>query len=231
MNKEQFTNWIKNTAEIPINMPVTSEIQQYPYCMPFHLIRFMKVDTAENKAKLAVLHPNRKHLQTILSQQKTVNQEVKTIEQPIKDDKKEKEDIVKSAASEFRDKDDLMEILQKRLAELNTPSNKAEEDLEEPIYEPQPSVSLDELVEKFNKFPPKVSINPENIEDENQYKDLGKSSVFERTNIVSETLAELYVKQGAYDKAIKIYEALKNKYPEKSVTFAELIKSINDKKK
>ena len=233
INKEQFTNWIKNTADIPITMSITSEIQQYPYCMPFHLIRFMKVDTAENKAKLAILHPNRKRLRAMLMQDTVQIEPVKIdkVDKIDKDNKKEKEDIVKNAATKFRDKNDLMEILQKRLAELNASSSRTEEDLEEPIYEPQPSVSLDELVEKFNKFPPKVSLNPENFDNENNYKDLGKSSVFERTNIVSETLAELYVKQGAYDKAVKIYEALKTKYPEKSSTFAELIKSINDNKK
>jgi len=228
MNKEQFTNWIKNTADISVSMSIASEIHQHPYCMLFHLIRFMKADTIENKTSLAVLHPDRKQLRAILTQQNTAQIEL------VKEDKKDKgdkENTVKNAVSESRDKDNLMEILQKRLAEIKESSNKAEEDLEEPIYEPQPSVSLDELIEKFNKFPPKVSLNPENFDDENNYKDLGKSSVFERTNIISETLAELYVKQGAYDKAIKIYEALKSKYPEKSGIFAELIKSINNNKK
>ena len=230
MNKEQYTNWIKN-ADLSASVSVTSEVQQYPYCMLFHLIRSMKIDTAENRAKLAVLHPNRRRLQAILMQQKPVNEGVARTK-TVKNDKKEKENSVKNAATELRDKEDLMEILQKRLAELKHTSNvKAEENLDEPIYEPQPSVSLDELVEKFNKFPPKIVIDAENFDIEKQYKDLGKSSMYERTNIVSETLAELYASQGAYDKAVKIYEALKLKYPEKSSTFAAIIKSINENKK
>ena len=214
MNKEQYTDWMKN-GTISTILSVASEIEKYPYCMPFHLIRTMKANTAENKSVLAVLHPNRTRLQTILLQGFTNIKKEKT-------------------SADSQDKIALMDILQKRLTELNESSNEEKEEIsaaEYPIYEPQSSVSLDELVEKFNKIPPKVSFNPDDFEGGQQYKDLGKSSVFERMNIISETLAELYLKQGAYDKALKIYEALKSKYPEKSVTFAKIIKSINDKKK
>jgi hypothetical protein len=220
MNKEQYTNWIKN-ADISTILSIAPEIEKYPYCMLFHLIRSIKINTAENKAMVAILHPNRKRLSQEFMVQKIVQKE---------DKKENKEDIVKKAVAEFRDKDDLMEILQKRLSELKDSTSQIKEKTE-PMYEPKSSVSLDELVEKFNKISPKVSLNPECFEDEKQYKDLGKSSVFERTNIVSETLAGLYLKQGATDKAIKVYEALKLKYPEKNVIFAEIIKSINDKKK
>jgi len=214
MNKEQYTNWIKS-ADVSTILSIAPEIEKYPYCMLFHLIRSIKISTTENKAITAVLHPNRKRLQAMLLQEFTSIKE-------------------KKISTEFQNQKELVEILHKRLAELKETSDEEKEEIstaEEPVYEPQSSVSLDELVEKFNQFPPKVSFNPDNIEDEKQYKDLGRSSVFEKTNIVSETLAELYLKQGATDKAIKIYEALKLKYPEKNATFAKIIKSINDNKK
>ena len=47
-------------------------------------------------------------------------------------------------------------------------------------------------------------------------------------NIVSETLAEVYVTQKNYDKAIKIYRTLMARYPEKSSTFADLIEKLKD---
>ena len=259
MDKKQYISWIKNIADIPDTMSVTSEIEKYPYCMLFHLIRSMKTDKKEDKTMLAILHPSRSILKTMLLKKNTANivndakiaktapiantvktapventatvaNDSKTDKKAVKDSDEEKINIINNAAAEFRNKEDLMDILQKRLTELNPTKEKEEINAEESLYEPQPSVSLDELIEKFNKFPPKISYNPEDFEDEQQYKDLGKSSVYERSNIVSETLAELYCKQGAYDKAVKIYEALRAKYPEKSDTFAKIIENINEKR-
>ena len=90
------------------------------------------------------------------------------------------------------------------------------------------SVSLDELIEKFNKNCPKIVCTCEELEEEHAYEDLCKSSVSEKMNIVSETLAEVYVTQKNYDKAIKIYRTLMARYPEKSSTFADLIEKLKD---
>ena len=56
--------------------------------------------------------------------------------------------------------------------------------------------------------------------------DLSHTSGIENTSLISENLAKINLKQGNKSKAIKIYEQLMLKYPEKKAYFAEEIKKI-----
>lgn len=55
-----------------------------------------------------------------------------------------------------------------------------------------------------------------------------KRSVGENDDILTETLAEIYVKQKLYNKAINIFEKLGLKYPEKSIYFANRIAELKE---
>ena len=80
-----------------------------------------------------------------------------------------------------------------------------------------------ELIDKFIRDEPKMTrqktefFSPVNM---------AKQSVAEDITFVSETLAKIYVLQGNYAKAIKAYENLRLKYPEKRLYFASQIKNL-----
>jgi tetratricopeptide (TPR) repeat protein len=59
-------------------------------------------------------------------------------------------------------------------------------------------------------------------------KDFSVKSVEENDDLMTETLANIHIKQGRYQKAIEIFERLRLKYPEKSVYFARRIKEMED---
>jgi tetratricopeptide (TPR) repeat protein len=60
---------------------------------------------------------------------------------------------------------------------------------------------------------------------------VAKQSVEEDEDLVTETLANIYYKQGHYKKAIRIYEKLCLIYPHKMAYFASLIQKIKTENK
>lgn len=75
----------------------------------------------------------------------------------------------------------------------------------------------------FNIERPKVTDTPKANDDS---VDLSLKSSTENADLMSETLAQIYVKTKAYEKAIAMYEKMCLKYPEKKPYFAERIKEI-----
>lgn len=83
-----------------------------------------------------------------------------------------------------------------------------------------------ELIDSFIKNDPQITPpKAEQIDTENK----AKKSAEDQNDLVSETLAHIYIEQMLYDKAIDTYEKLSLKFPEKSRYFADLIQSIQKK--
>lgn len=92
-----------------------------------------------------------------------------------------------------------------------------------PAELPKTSLTGDKLIEQFIKEEPRIKVkksgffNPVNM---------AKKSVQESDEFVTETLARIYAKQGSYHKAIRAYQKLSLKFPEKTTYFAALIEDL-----
>ena len=102
------------------------------------------------------------------------------------------------------------------------------ENTEEESYNGPPKVlsKENELVENFIKNDPQIKVpKPDQINNDNK----AKKSAEDNYDVVSETLAQIYIEQVLYHKAIDTYQKLSLKFPEKSRYFADLILSLEKK--
>ena len=118
--------------------------------------------------------------------------------------------------------DELKAIIAKRLKELEEEKQRKEAEQPEPK-----KLSRKELIDKFILENP--SITRPKAEFYNPIS-VAQNSIIDQENIVSETLAKIYEKQGYFDKAISIYEKLGLKYPKKSRYFAAQIERLQENK-
>jgi len=110
-------------------------------------------------------------------------------------------------------------------AKTETESEIAPESVEEvkPIAK---NPVIEKLIDQFIKTEPSIKIDLNRLPDR---RNLAEESTTEKFELVSETLASIYEKQGRYEKALIMYEKLLLANPEKSSYFAPLIENLKKK--
>ena len=143
--------------------------------------------------------------------------------------------IKKSDGEEVKSKEDLRSVVKERLAAIEEekktkkPVEKKEAAKEvktesESKTPKKKTKSKEEIIESFIKHNPGIN-KPKDAEYKEELE-VAARSLNENFDFISETLAEINLKQGHTQKAIKIYQKLSLKYPEKSSYFAAQIKKI-----
>lgn len=107
------------------------------------------------------------------------------------------------------------------LSQASQKSNPDEKELTEKDIKFQ---LIDEFIEKSPKIPP--------VNKTEEVKPSQSPSVIttEYSDLMTETLAQIYTEQKMYDKAIKAYKILGLKYPEKNEFFANKIQQIEEQR-
>lgn len=211
-------------------------VKEYPYfsvaqvLLAVGMMRENHEKAQQQLQKAAAMAPNRNVLRKLCTQlpdeyvPQPVENEVipeKTILIPEIDLGGTPEDLNREMAlleEKKKSLDELKAIIENKIAEL--------EKQRKTTKKTEKKLSKAEIIDKFIAENPSISrpkqefFNPISAAQE---------SVIDQENIVSETLAMIYEKQGYYEKAISIYEKLKLKYPEKSIIFAGQIKTLKDK--
>lgn len=87
-----------------------------------------------------------------------------------------------------------------------------------------PPLEKDKLIDQFLENIP--VFKPARIVEDEPITDIAADSVKKDEEVVTETLAAIYMNQELFDAAISVYEKLILKYPEKSTYFASRIEEI-----
>jgi len=82
------------------------------------------------------------------------------------------------------------------------------------------------IIEKFIKEEPSITKNSKPL---NEKEDMAVNSGKMRDDVISESLAKIFVKQGKIEKAIDIYKKLIWKFPQKKTLFAAQIEKLKKK--
>ena len=112
--------------------------------------------------------------------------------------------------------------IEKRRTKLEGDTYKGEEEIYFPLEEDEKRKKKFDLIDKFIATNPKI-VPGEHVPGKINIKE---SIKLDKNELMTETLAKVYLEQKKYKKAIQAYTILSLKYPEKSGFFADRIKAV-----
>lgn len=125
-----------------------------------------------------------------------------------------------------KSKTQLLQLVRKRLAEIEAEKKGEQEEKSKKILAPEPEIIKAQLIDRFIEDQPSIS-RPDKKDFYNPHKEAVDSTIDEDEFFVTETLAQIHRQQGNIKKALEIYQKLILKNPEKSTYFAAQIQELS----
>lgn len=199
-----FTKKI-STPEVEKPMEVQAKVEEIP---------------AEKKHKNITVKKNKSEIEQSVSYQKLETKNINTStekESPILENKT----LESKPEKELSSTHSFEEWLNILAEQKNKAGEKPVFDLPQPDY----TKALESTPAQMVNKPISPIEEPESM-TESEVKKMAEESLSMNSDMGTETLAKIFIKQGKIKAAISIYENLKEKYPEKSSYFAAQISSI-----
>ena len=200
-------NALLNIHSIDDNMVnnLNQVIKKYPYFSSAHILvskglKNINSIRFNHKIKIAAAYSgNRKILFNIISNKNNISKKVEILKTELK------EEILDFSKNEMHSFSEWLAIT--KVSKIN-----------------RLKVDEKKLIDNFIDLKPIIKVN----KDKKFFQPIenARKSLEENTDLITETLAKVYLAQGHFEKAIYAYEKLKLKFPQKSGFFAEQIKII-----
>ncbi len=211
--KKQNTESPKPVAEIDVNKSVISEVSQ--------------VKNEENNQKIEVLIEKSENIEAVEDiTTEDIEKERPLLNMSFFSNKaeaaiEEREEITEPQQEAITDNSNVPNFVNtwQSWLKIDRPENAEEVATPEKVIEKKA-----EIIDKFIEESPRIS----QLKEEVSF--VVKEKTDDISHLMTETLAKLYVEQRLYAKAMKAYDVLQNKYPEKAEYFKTKIQEIRELK-